>query len=66
MTSLAYEADLNTYSGGLTGRVTTVLAQAAELTIRHKTEFISPDLLDQATAAEIFKTPVEYETDALA
>ena len=54
-------------SGGLTGRITTLLAQAAELGIRQKTECISLDLFDQAASAGIFRIPVEEETeDALA
>ena len=54
---------LMAYSGGLTGRITTLLAQAAELAIRHKTECISLDLLDQAASAGIFRIPVEEEAD---
>ena len=49
--------------GGLTGRITRLLAQAAELAIRKKTECISLDLLDQAASAGIFRIPVEEETD---
>ena len=49
--------------GGLTGRITTLLAQAAELAIRQKTECISLELLDQAASAGIFRIPVEEETD---
>ena len=48
-------------SGGLTGRMTTLLAQAAELAIRQKRESISLALVDQAAAAGIFKIPVERE-----
>lgn len=51
------------YSGGLTGRITTLLAQAAELAIRQKTECINLDLLDQAASAGIFRLPLEEETD---
>ena len=51
------------YSGGFTGRMTTLLAQAAELAIRQKTEAISLALLDQAASAGIFKIPAEEETD---
>ena len=36
---------LMVHSGGLTGKITTLSAQAAELTIRPKTESISLDLL---------------------
>ena len=54
---------LMAYSGGLTGRITTLLAQAAELAIRQKTECISLDLLDQAASAGIFRIPVEEEAD---
>ena len=54
---------LMAYSGGLTGRMTTLLAQAAELAIRQKTECISLALLDQAASAGIFRIPMEEETD---
>jgi hypothetical protein len=36
---------------------------AAELAIRHKTECITLDLLEQAASAGIFRIPVEEETD---
>ena len=42
-------------SSGLTGKVTTLLTQAAELAIRQKTEFISAELIDQAAANGIYK-----------
>ena len=51
-------------SGGLTGRITTLLAQAAELAIRQGTESIDLELLDQAAAAGIFKIPTEEDADA--
>ena len=51
------------HSGGLTGRITTLLAQAAELAIRQKTESISLDLLVEAASAGIFKIPAELEID---
>ena len=51
------------HSGGLTGRITTLLAQAAELSIRQKTESISLDLLIQAAEAGIFKFPAKQEID---
>ena len=51
------------YSGGLTGRMTTLLASAAELAIRQKTECISLDSLDQAAQAGIFPIPLEEEAD---
>ncbi len=38
-------------SGGLTGKVTTLLAQAAELAIRQKTECITADLIEQVAAS---------------
>ena len=53
-------------TGGLTGRVTDVLAQAAELAIRQGTESISLDLLDQAIAGGIFKLPTEESDEAAA
>ena len=46
-------------SGGSTGKITTLLAQTAELTLRQKTESISFDLLIEAAAAGIFKFPAE-------
>lgn len=49
------------YSNGLTGRITTLLAQSAELAIRQKTETISIDLLEQAACAGIFKLPAQHE-----
>ena len=54
---------LMAFSGGLTGRITTLLTQASELAIRQKTESISLALIQQAAAAGIFKLPVEYEPD---
>ena len=51
------------HSGGLTGKIATLLAQAAELAIRQKTESISLDLLMEAAAAGIFKLPAEQEVD---
>ena len=45
------------------GRITTLLAQAAELAIRWKTECISLDLLEQAASAGIFRIPLEEEAD---
>ena len=50
-------------SSGLTGKITTLLAQAAEPAIRSKTESISPDLLIDAAAAGIFKISAEQEID---
>ena len=54
---------LMVHSGGLTGKITTLLAQAAELSIRQKTEFISLNLLIEAAEAVIFKFPVAQEID---
>ena len=51
------------YGGGLTGKITTLLAQAAELAIRQKTECISLDLLNDAASAAIFRIPAEEETE---
>jgi hypothetical protein len=56
---------LMAHSGGLTGRITTLLAQAAELAIRKKTESISLDLLTDAAAAGVFKMPAAREIDAV-
>jgi hypothetical protein len=47
----------------LTGKITSLLAQAAELAIRQKTESISLDLLIDAAAAGVFKFPAEQELD---
>ena len=50
-------------SSGLTGKVTTLLTQAAELAIRQKTEYISAELIDQAAANGIYKlAPLDSET----
>lgn len=46
---------LMTCSGGLTGKVTTLLAQAAELAIRQGVECISADLIEQAAASGTYK-----------
>ena len=50
---------LMAFSGGLTGKITTLLAQAAELAIRRKTESIDLQLLEDAAASGIYKLPVE-------
>ena len=50
-------------SGGSTGKITSLLLQAAELAIRRTTESITPDLLIDAAAAGIFKTTAEQEID---
>lgn len=42
-------------SSGLTGKVNTLLTQAAELAIRQKTEFINSELIDQSAANGIYK-----------
>jgi hypothetical protein len=53
-------------SAGLTGTITTLLTQAAELAIRQKTESINADLIDQAAAAGIYKyLPDESEVEAI-
>ena len=54
---------LMAYSGGLTGKITTLLAQAVELAIRQKTECISLNLLNEAASDAIFRFPAEAETD---
>ena len=54
---------LMVHSGGLTGKITSLLVQAAELAIRQKTESISLDLLIDAAAAGMFKIPAEQEID---
>ncbi len=51
------------HSGGLTAKITTLLAQAAELAFRQKTESITLDLLRDAAAAGNFKLPVKREVD---
>jgi len=40
---------------GLTGKVTTLLTQAAELVIHQKTECINLDLIEQAAASGIYR-----------
>ena len=42
-------------SRGLTGKVTTLLTQAAELAIRQGNEHISAELIDEAAANGIYK-----------
>ena len=54
---------LMAHSAGLTGKITALLAKAAELAIRQKTESFSLDLLIEAAAAGIFEFPVEQEID---
>ena len=51
------------HSSSLTGKITTLLAQAAQPAIRRKTKSTSPDLLIDAAAAGIFKFPVEQDID---
>ena len=51
------------HGGGSTGKITSLLTQAAELAIRKKTESISLDLLIDAAAAGIFKLLAEQEID---
>ena len=51
------------FSSGLTGKITTLLAQAAELAIRYKSESISVTLLEQAAAAGIYKLPIRQEME---
>ena len=57
---------LMTFSGGLTGKITTLLAQAAELAIRRKTESIDLQLLEEAGASGIYRLPAEQADDSLA
>ena len=45
------------------GQITSLLAQSAELAIRHRTESISVELLEQAAASGIYKLPAEGETE---
>ena len=54
---------LMAHSGGLTGKITTVLAQAAELVICQKTESISLNVLINAAQAGIFKFSAGQEID---
>lgn len=52
-------------SSGLTGKVTTLLAQAAELAIRHKTESITAELIELAGNSGTYKlAPVDAEAAA--
>ena len=52
-------------SSGLTGKVTTLLAQAAELAIRTKTERITAELIERAGDSGTFKIgPVDAEAEA--
>ena len=57
---------LMTLSSGLTGKVTTLLTQAAELAIRGGTECISAELIDQAADNGIYKfAPQDSEAQCL-
>lgn len=49
------------FSAGLTGKITTLLTQAAELAIRQKTECITAELLDQAANAGVYKLAARAE-----
>ena len=52
-------------SAGLTVKVTTLLAQAAELAIRLKTECITAELIEQAAASATYKIqPVNSEAES--
>ena len=56
---------LMSLSAGLTGKVTTLLVQAAELAIRQRTECITLDLIEQAAASGIYKyLPVGLESES--
>jgi hypothetical protein len=55
---------LMVHSGGLTGKITPRLAQAAELAIRLRAESISLGLRMNVAAAGIFKRPADQEIDA--
>lgn len=56
---------LMSLSAGLTGKVTTLLVQAAELAIRQKTECITLDLIEQAAASGIYKyLPVGLDAES--
>ena len=54
---------LMVHSGGLTGKITSLLVPTAELGIRRKTECINLELIIDAAAAGVFKIPAEQETD---
>ena len=51
------------HSGGLTRRITILLARAAELAILQKTESVVLNLLMDAAATGIFKITAEQEID---
>lgn len=56
---------LMSLSAGLTGKVTTLLVQAAELAIRQRTECITLDLIEQSAASGIYKyLPVGLEAES--
>ena len=50
-------------SGGVTGKITSLLTHAVELASRRNTASISLDLLIDAVAAGVFKIPAEQEID---
>jgi hypothetical protein len=56
---------LMSLSAGLTGKVTTLLVQAAELAIRQRTQCITLDLIEQAASSGIYKyLPVGLEAES--
>jgi hypothetical protein len=55
--------NLMVHSGGFTGEITSLLAQAAEQAIRQETESISFDLVVDAAGVGVFKIPAEQEND---
>lgn len=55
--------ELMVHSGGLTGEIASLVAEAAELAIRQKAESISLDLHIDSAAVAVFKTPAEKEID---
>jgi len=56
---------LMSLSAGLTGKVTSLLVQAAELAIRQRTGCITLDLIEQAPASGVYKyLPVGLEAES--
>jgi hypothetical protein len=63
---IANQEKLMALSSGLTGKVTTLLTQAAELAIRGGTECISAELIDQAADNGIYMfAPQDSEAQCL-
>ena len=65
LVDMAIIQKLMSLSTGLTGKVTSLLVQAAELAIRQRIGYISQDLIEQAPASGVYKyLPVGLEAES--